>query len=93
MIRKPGRHLTEVLAGAKLQGSESDVGPLSDFNHHRAFAVLHQKNLLEAGRLHQMAGSRQLLLQCWQQEGGKVKDKKQQTGQQDVEASSPMMRA
>ena len=77
MIQKPGRHLTEVLAGEKLQGGESDVGPLSDSGHHHAFMVLHQKNLPKAVLLHLMVGSHHLLLQHWQQEGKKVRDDEQ----------------
>ena len=48
MVWEPGRHLTEVPASAKLQGGESNTGPLPDSGHHRAFTVLHQKNLPEA---------------------------------------------
>jgi hypothetical protein len=40
MIRKPRHHLTKVLAGTKLQGGESDAGPLADSGHHRALAIL-----------------------------------------------------
>jgi hypothetical protein len=57
VIQKPRCHLMEVPAGAKLQGGKSDASPLSNFSHHRAFTVLHQNNLLEAGLLHLMAGS------------------------------------
>jgi hypothetical protein len=39
--------------------------------------VLHQKNLLEASLFHLVAGSHQLLLLCWQQEGRKVRDDEQ----------------
>jgi hypothetical protein len=62
MIQKPRRHLTEVSASLKLQGGESNAGPLLDSGHHHAFVVLHQKNLLEMGLLRLMARSHQLLL-------------------------------
>jgi hypothetical protein len=61
----------------KLQGGKSDADPLSDSSHHHVFVVLHQKNLLEASLLHLVAGSHQLLLLCWQQEGRKVRDDEQ----------------
>jgi hypothetical protein len=41
MIRKPRCHLMEVPVGAKLQCGRSDASPLSDFEHHHMFMVLH----------------------------------------------------
>lgn len=58
VIREPGRHLTEVLAGAERQHS-----PLLDFGHHHVLMILHQEDLPEAGLLRLMARDRQLLLQ------------------------------
>jgi hypothetical protein len=65
MIQKLGLHPAEVLACAHLRGGEGDTGSLSDPRHHRPLMVLHQENLSEASFLHLLAGSHQLLLQCW----------------------------
>jgi hypothetical protein len=78
MVREPRLHPTEVLAGAQLHGGEGNTGSLPDSHHHRSFEVLHHDDLLEASHLCLIAGSRQLLLQCWQQDDMKVTSCKHQ---------------
>lgn len=52
--------------------------------------ILHQKNLSEAGLHRLLAEDHQLLLECWKQEDKKIKNDKQQIGQEDKEASVTM---